>query len=134
MVRAQIAKGALLDAVCTDKCTAAHYASCQGNVDCLTALSAAGAKLDLTDQDGEAPVRTLPWPNELCWRIASPSVIMGGILDPISVRMQQSWVNGRGLPGQPLTRIPLFANCLCVQLDVAEDAKTKAAIKKLLKA
>eukprot|EP00037_Helgoeca_nana_P021557 m.217509 g.217509 ORF g.217509 m.217509 type:complete len:166 (+) comp25690_c0_seq3:4016-4513(+) len=69
-----IAKGALLDAVCTDKCTAAHYASCQGNVDCLTALSAAGAKLDLTDQDGEAP------------------------------------------------------------LDVAEDAKTKAAIKKLLKA
>lgn len=48
--------GALKDVVCKDGDSAAHYASAQGHIPVLEALVKAGAKLSISDKDGETPL------------------------------------------------------------------------------
>mmetsp|Transcript_9143 Transcript_9143/g.30260 ORF Transcript_9143/g.30260 Transcript_9143/m.30260 type:complete len:143 (-) Transcript_9143:125-553(-) len=51
-----IKAGSNVKAVCKDKCTALHYASAQGNIDCIRLLAAAGAPLEVADSDGDTPL------------------------------------------------------------------------------
>ncbi len=57
MLKALLKAGAKVSARDNDGDTPIHYASAQGNVDCMRALAAApGCDLEATDNDGESPM------------------------------------------------------------------------------